>query len=110
MDHFFCVSGDFNIPLKPAVFEDAIFLGIEKVLGRKLERWGVRTDFTKEVRTGRRRPIDGAKVFAEYSIESRAISAPNSVATFLWYSDTVVTPNGLPDQSVFDLPAACSTP
>ncbi len=104
---FNCFSGAYYTPLAPFNLTNALFLGYEKVAGRKLERWRLETDLTYDVYTGRRQSIGGTKVFVPHTIHSYAKSNPGVLATLLMYSDHVVYPQGLPDQSVFDLPAEC---
>jgi len=108
---FTCFRGLYDIPLAPLSFADVdtLFLGYERVAGRRLERWRVETEFTYDVYTGYRRSIRGTKVFLPHTIHSYYKTPPGVLATFLMYVDLVAYPQGLPDQSVFDLPAACST-
>lgn len=108
---FTCIRGLYDIPLAPFSFADVdtLFLGYERVAGKRLERWRVETELTYDVYTGYRRSIRGTKVFVPYSIHSYSKSAPGILSNFLMYADQVAHPQGLPDQSVFDLPAVCST-
>lgn len=80
-----------------------VFLGVSNLAGRKFERWFADTGSGRLFLFGRRT----SKGFLPRDVRYFADSNLSALVAYFKFTDFVSYPQGLPDQSVFAVPAIC---